>query len=339
MNRNDKPLVSVITPFYNREDYIEKCIDSIIGQTYANWELILIDDGSDDNTASICKSYMEKDKRIRLISNDGNRGVAYSRNKGLDAMKGEYIIFVDSDDFISKYYIELLLKIAQEQSCEMVQCKMEWECSSEKEDAFDINSHYHMTIHTDPADASRALQDGRDSRFGGMVCAKLYHSRLFDGVRFPLDKIHEDEAVTHILVYNANRRACISAKIYYYVGSSTSITRDVFSKKRYDIIDQLEARYQFYLDKGLTDCAYITAQRMGVQLIELYRNTKEHLGEDNQDLMRQYTDTLPRYIDSPFMTDEKKQLHQLWLKNPDEGEWYFSIWYMRENFSVKDEWV
>jgi hypothetical protein len=93
------------------------------------------------------------------------------------------------------------------------------------------------------------------------------------------------------------------------------------------------------LEKGLTECAFITAQRIGGALIDMYRQTKEHLGEDNQDLLRQFKENLPRYIDSPFMTEEKKQLHQLWLEKPDEGEWYFVIWFMQQNFSVKNEWV
>jgi glycosyltransferase involved in cell wall biosynthesis len=193
--------------------------------------LVLIDDGSDDNTVAICESYMKKDKRIKLVSNDSNKGVAYSRNHGLDAATGEYLIFVDSDDFIASCYIELLLGIALEHSCQLVQCKMRWECTPDTEDDYDKNAHYFMTIHTDRADASRALQDGRDSRFGGMVCAKLYHRRLFEGVRFPIGKVHEDEAVTHRLIYNADRSACISASIYYYVKSSSSISERCFFKK------------------------------------------------------------------------------------------------------------
>ena len=331
-------LVSVITPFYNREQYIEKCINSILGQTYPHWELILIDDGSTDCTAAICTKYMERDPRIKLLTNDRNSGVAYSRNKGLDAARGEYIIFVDSDDFITSCYIEMMLQIASEQSCEMVQCKIKWGCTLETPDDFDKNAHYFMTINKDRADASRSLQDGRDSRLGGMVCAKLYHKRLFEHVRFPLGKIHEDEAVMHRLVYEANGIASISAEMYYQVDSKSSIMRDTFSKKRYDAIDQLEDRYQFYVEKGLADCAYMTAQRIGVQLIDLYRQTKAYLNEDNRELLRKYADTLPRYMDSPFMTEEKKQLHLLWLEQPEEGEWYFTIPFMRETFSTTREW-
>ena len=332
------PPVSIITPFYNRAQYIEKCINSILGQTYSNWELILIDDGSEDNTAEICKDYMQQDKRISMITNNRNLGVANSRNKGLDAVKGDYIIFVDSDDFVTRVYIEKMLQIALEQSCEMVQCKIKWGCTLETQDDFDKNARFFMTVQRDRADASRSMHDGRDSRLGGMVCAKLYHRRLFECIRFPLGKIHEDEAIMHRLVYEANGIASISAEMYYQVDSGSSIMRDSFSRKRYDAIYQLEDRYQFYLEKGLTDCAYMTAQRIGVQLIDLYRKTKEHLKEDNRELLRQYADTLPRYLDSPFMTEEKRHLHLLWLEQPEKGEWYFTIPYMREEFLKSREW-
>lgn len=337
-NATNTPVVSVITPFYNREQYIEKCINSITEQSYPNWELILIDDGSKDCTADICKNYMERDPRIKMFTNDCNSGVAYSRNKGIDMSQGEYIIFVDSDDFITSCYIEMLLQIALAHSCEMVQCKIKWGCTLETSDDFDKDAHYFMTINMDRADASHSLQDGRDSRLGGMVCAKLYHRRLFEEIRFPLGKIHEDEAVMHRLVYEANGIACISAEIYYQVDSKSSIMRDNFSKKRYDIIDQLEDRYQFYLEKGLTGCAYMTAQRIGVQLIDLYRQTKAHLNEDSQELLQQYANTLPRYLDSPYMTEEKKRLHLLWLEQPEAGEWYFTIPYMRQTFTKTGEW-
>ena len=333
-----KPLTTVITPFYNRELYIEKCINSIINQTYPHWELILIDDGSTDNTADLCKSYINRDKRIKMLTNDRNYGVAYSRNKGLDEAGGDYIIFVDSDDFIPSCYIERLLEIALKEDCEMVQCKISWGNSLESADDFDKNAFYHLSITRDRADASRALQDGRDSRIGPMVCAKIYHRRLFEGTRFPLGLIHDDEGIMHRLVYKAEGIACISAEMYYQVDSESSIMRDPFSKKRYDLIDQLEDRYQFYMEVGLTDCAYMVALRAGVNLIGLYRKTKEFLNEDGKELLRIYADTLPRYLDSPFMTEEKKALHLLWLNHPDERELYHTAFYLRDEFGKTREW-
>lgn len=103
------PLVSIIIPVYNSEHYISRCLDSIIGQTYTNFELILIDDCSSDNSASICDSYQKKDNRIRFIKKKENEGVTITRNKGLDNAKGDYIIFIDNDDYIDNNYISTFI--------------------------------------------------------------------------------------------------------------------------------------------------------------------------------------------------------------------------------------
>ena len=331
-------IVSIIIPFYNREKYITKCLDSVLNQSYQNIEVILINDASTDNTMQICQQYMKQDPRIKLLCNEINLGVSRSRNIGLEAANGEYIVFVDSDDFITKYYVEALLRIALEQQCEMVQCKLQWGCNLESQDVFSLKSPYFMTIHRSREKAEWALQSGSDARLGGMVCGKLYHRKLFMNVQFPEGKIHEDEGVMHRLIYETNQVACISGIMYYQVDSKSSIMRDCFSPKRYDLIEQLEDRYLFFIEKGLVDCAYVTAQRIGGTIIEFYRKTKEVLHESNEDLLKLYVRTLPRYIDSPFMTEEAKQLHLIWLNNPDIGDWYFVNNYMRKNFSTISDW-
>ena len=100
-------LISIIVPVYKAEKHLSECIDSIISQTYENFELILIDDGSPDNSGKICDEYAEKDKRIRAIHKE-NGGVSSARNTGLDNASGEYITFIDSDDFVDKQYLEKL---------------------------------------------------------------------------------------------------------------------------------------------------------------------------------------------------------------------------------------
>ena len=100
-------MISIIIPIYNVEKYLEKCLDSILNQTYKNLEIILIDDGSTDNSPNICNSYCEKDKRIKIIHKN-NEGVSSARNKGIELSKGKYIVFIDSDDYVSNEHIEVL---------------------------------------------------------------------------------------------------------------------------------------------------------------------------------------------------------------------------------------
>lgn len=110
--KNPAMLVSVVVPVYKTEKYLRKCVDSILSQTYPNLEILLIDDGSPDHCGEICDEYAKKDKRIRVFHND-NHGVSYSRNCGIKAATGEYLLFVDSDDYVNSTYIEGLVKCIQ----------------------------------------------------------------------------------------------------------------------------------------------------------------------------------------------------------------------------------
>ena len=106
--KNQNPLVSIIIPVYNMEAYLDNCLNSILEQTYLNWELILIDDGSKDKSKNICENWAKKDKRILFFSQD-NHGVSYSRNRGIRESRGKYIIFIDADDIVFNQYIEVLI--------------------------------------------------------------------------------------------------------------------------------------------------------------------------------------------------------------------------------------
>lgn len=115
----EKPLISILVPCYNAETYLQQCLDSIIGQTYSNLQIVLIDDGSLDNTWNILNGYAERDSRIEIYHQD-NHGVAYTRNQLLDKIKGEYFLFIDSDDWIECDMVEFLLCRAQENGADMV---------------------------------------------------------------------------------------------------------------------------------------------------------------------------------------------------------------------------
>ena len=120
---NESPLISVIVPVYNVEEYLTQCIESIINQTYTNLEIILVDDGSTDQSGKICDEYAIKDDRIQVIHKE-NRGVGSARNVGLDTSKGEYVSFVDSDDYVDKNYIKILLKQMLEHNVQVSICNL-----------------------------------------------------------------------------------------------------------------------------------------------------------------------------------------------------------------------
>ena len=119
------PLISVIVPVYRVEEYLERCVKSILSQTYKNLEVILVDDGSPDQCPAICDAWAEKDARVKVIHQE-NKGLSGARNAGIDAASGEYLAFVDSDDYVSPHFIEELYQLLQDTGCAIGQCRFSY---------------------------------------------------------------------------------------------------------------------------------------------------------------------------------------------------------------------
>lgn len=205
-----QPLISIIVPCYNTEDYIEQCLDSLIHQSYKNLEIILVNDGSTDDTDAKIQPYLSDD-RIRYIIQE-NKGLSGARNTGLDIMKGEYVCFVDSDDFLHKDYVKTLYENLIKTDADISIC--------------DFLLYYDdapVDIETLPVEETLDVK----SRDEGMDCIntnyryilawnKLYKAHIFDNIRYPLGKLHEDEFVAHHIFYKANKSVFTSRKLYSY---------------------------------------------------------------------------------------------------------------------------
>lgn len=233
------PKLSIIVPVYNVEKYLEKCIDSILNQDYKNFELILVNDGSTDGSLEICKRYLSVDKRIKLI-NKPNGGLSSARNAGLDIACGQYIGFVDSDDWIEKDMYYTLLSIADKYKSDIVQCEYE----SVMEDNYKINNN--QLIVTNFTNVQAIDQMYGDRYISSTVTwNKIYNKKLFETIRFPVGKLHEDEFTTYKLLYESKIVTCINKKLYYYRKTPNSIMNSKFSVKRLDIIQALEEKKIF----------------------------------------------------------------------------------------------
>ena len=244
-----KPLISVIIPVYNVEKYIKRCLDSVINQTYENLEIILVDDGTPDNSGVICDEYAKKDERIKVIHKE-NGGLSSARNAGLDIAKGEYISFIDSDDYISDNFIERLYENLSENGAEIAQCgfKRTAKDSEEKDsvsESVKIYSGVEMLGHIHDEKGAETV----------VVWNKLYKAELFCDVRFPVGKIHEDEATTYKIFYKVKKVAMFDDKNYFYFFNENSITNKAFSLKKLDYIDALEERMAFCKEHNL-NCLY-----------------------------------------------------------------------------------
>lgn len=254
-------MVSVVIPVYNVEKYLAKCIDSVIAQTYEDWEAILVNDGSTDSSLAICKDYELKDSRIRVISQD-NKGLSGARNTGVKASLGEYIFFVDSDDAIDSKLLEASVKVAEYTNANIVQINLEFvnedftESISGKSEVgikdnnlvidnvwyklnrFDlIQSFYNL----DKDDKNIA----EDIRLATTVAwTKLYKKAAFKDLLFPEEvRLHEDQMTAHRRIKEAGGMVFVNVPLYYYrQANNQSLIRTGWTVKRLAILDCYEDR-------------------------------------------------------------------------------------------------
>lgn len=218
------PLISVIVPLYNSEKYLSSCINSILQQTYINFELLLIDDGSKDNSGKICDEYVLKDDRIKVF-HTANQGSAMARNVGLDNAKGEYISMIDSDDLVPANYLELLINASRENNADIVGHFFKGFYNDE-----DVDTKKKVVVQKDNIvfyTKNEALhQLVHNYRTYLISPVKLYKSSIFKDIRYPCVKKNDDEWVIHRILLTANKFAVIEERIYYYRFSPTGQTRN-----------------------------------------------------------------------------------------------------------------
>lgn len=221
-------LISIIVPVYNAEKYLKNCVESITRQTITDLEIILIDDGSKDLSSQICDELAKEDKRVKVIHQE-NMGVSAVRNVGLDIAKGQYIGFVDSDDYIDEDMFEHLLKIMKENNCEISCCNFSKSCKT-----VNTNTNNKTTVY----DSKASLMElALDRNINGYLWNKLINKKLFESMRFCEDiSISEDKLILWELLKKCNR-VCVSDKVcYHYIQHEESLCNSQFSKKRLDIL-------------------------------------------------------------------------------------------------------
>lgn len=235
------PLISVIVPVYNVEDYLDRCVDSIVNQTYKNLEIILVDDGSTDSSGLRCDEWAEKDKRIVVIHKK-NGGLSDARNVGMRNANGEYIGFVDSDDFIDPNMYQILLDIVEKTDSEIAECQ--WLAfENEKElDGYSVKNEENEFIELSTEEALKELIV--EKMIKQTVVNKLYHRKLIIE-DFPVGKINEDDFWTYQIIAQADRIVHINVSLYFYYQRSTSIMHVKYSPKRLDGVEARKWRMYF----------------------------------------------------------------------------------------------
>lgn len=244
---NDK--ISIIVPIYNVEKYLPKCIDSIVGQTYRNLEIILVNDGSPDNSRAICEDYASKDARIKVVNKE-NGGLSDARNAGLAVATGDYISFIDSDDYIHEDYCGNLMSLMVKHNADMAQC--EFLKVYHSIDTFDSEeSNENITV----LSSLEALNNLFNEQYVNSVVVwnKLYKRNLFKNIEFPKGKVHEDEYTTYKVLFETKKVVCTSQQMYYYLQRSDSIMGNDFNIKRLDKLGACQEQIVFYKENKLFD--------------------------------------------------------------------------------------
>lgn len=230
----DKPLISVIVPIYKVEDYLDRCIESIVNQTYHNLEIILVDDGSPDNCPLMCDKWAKKDKRIKVIHKE-NGGLSDARNAGMEIATGEYISFVDSDDLVDVVFLEELHRVADKTGAELVACDLQL-FRSENELARSPKIVGYKEYSSEQALSQLIKGKG----FRAVAWNKLYKADLLLAERFEYGKLHEDEFFTYRIISKCSRLVFVDAPLYYYRQRQDSI----MGAKSLRHLDGLEAGLQ-----------------------------------------------------------------------------------------------
>lgn len=220
-----EPIISIIVPVYNVEPYIRPCIDSILNQTFSDIEVILVNDGSTDNSGVICDEYANNDERVKVIHKEYG-GVSSARNVGIQNASGYYIGFVDGDDRISKDMYKELHRLSVSTNSDIAICKLGRVINGQL-----INQeHNHYVKELEHMEAMKELFKGVLYRFS--LCNKLFHRKCFKDIIFPEGRIHEDLSTTYKLFANANKAIYTNKIGYIYVKRENSILTSKYHEKR-----------------------------------------------------------------------------------------------------------
>jgi Glycosyltransferases involved in cell wall biogenesis len=238
MNK-ESPLISVIVPCYKVEQYLARCIDSILRQTYKHLEIILVDDGSPDRCGEICDDYAKRDPRIVVIHKE-NGGLSDARNVAIDQAKGVWITFVDSDDLVNDDYVDMLYYLVLEYECDCSVCLFKTFREGEEP------VWYYGIPHQEMMQPRKAVEQMfYQEKFDNNAHSKLYHRRLFEsGIRFPKGRVFEDLAITYQLLLQSNGVAYMDATLYHYLLRDDSIEGSYSPKKVEDglaVLQSIEA--------------------------------------------------------------------------------------------------
>ena len=240
-------LVSVIVPVYKVEKYIHRCVDSILAQSFRDFELILVDDGSPDNCGAICEEYAAKDSRIHVI-HQANGGLSAARNTGIEwalaHSDSQWLTFIDSDDWIHPQFLQTLLSVAKETGCNVCVCNHDYVSTFKKEQLLPLTVPVTAEVLT-----AEELLVSHEWNFN-YACIKLYRKECFAEIRYPVGKVFEDTYTTFRILFSQKSIAYVDQKLYFYFRNVAGITRAPWTPRELTIFDAMHQQMEFYHTNG-----------------------------------------------------------------------------------------
>jgi glycosyltransferase involved in cell wall biosynthesis len=302
-------LISVIVPVYNVENFLPRCVDSLLRQTYTNIEIILINDGSTDQSGVICDVYGKKDARVKVFHQE-NKGLSGARNAGVFFAKGDYVAFVDSDDFIADTMLERLYNLLVQNNCDIAQCRY-LKFDDDKKIKLAQNTNYKTEI-SDSCGFLKEFFLSSDIN-NTVVWNKLYKSELVFNLPFIEGKTNEDEFWTYKVFAAAKNIVVTNEELYYYYQRPDSIMGSKFSIARLDIVEA-KLQQQEFVEKNLPQLATSSKCDLWFCCIYALQMSKVHLqGSDLAKAAAIVKNAVKKY---PLNSDDKKHLsgkNKLWM--------------------------
>lgn len=294
MKVKKKPLVTVIVPVYNVEVFLEKCLESIVNQSYQNLEIFLIDDGSTDRSKEICDAYANKDKRIKVL-HQKNKGSGAARNQALKQLTGEYVSFVDSDDVLNLHFIEILLKNALENNADISGCKFEI-----------VKSQIIKTAPSD--DYEKRKYEKREyleallkDKINFSCCTKLFKKKVLADLSFPINQKYEDMFFLVQAVDLSKKIVETTESLYYYVMRKNSNTTSNFDVRQLDFIRTVDEICNFVSEKYQVNKNLCNRKKIQARLNILHKmlcakESKNNIKALQEEVKKLYIDTDDKMI-------------------------------------------
>lgn len=306
-------LISIIVPVYNTKKYLDRCLSSILNQTYPNIEIILVDDGSTDGSGELCDQYANKYSKIKVIHKK-NEGLSAARQTGINIANGECVGFVDSDDWVDKKMFEVLFDNLVKDDAQIACCGIAKVDDLGHREFFNDNIHEKLVCNTEEA----LIELTFNKKITNSFCDKLYKKNIFDEIQLSCNRIYEDLLVQPQCISAAQKISYTGEPLYFYYMTPRSITRGQFEIKQYDTIVNSKEVIKYYETKYPNIAFYAKAREISLSIEIIYQS----LGNSQWDELRstiinELKQPIDNNIKSVLTKEDKIKLilirHNMWL--------------------------